>query len=33
VELEGTVGGSREVPAAFVDEVMVVVAEQGEVRQ
>jgi len=33
VELEGAVGGSGELPAAFVDEVMVVVTEQGEVLQ
>jgi hypothetical protein len=33
VELEVSVGGPGEVPAAFVDEVMVVVAEEGEVVQ
>ena len=33
VELELSVGGSGECPAAFVDEVMVVVAEQGEVLE
>ena len=32
-ELEGAVGCSGQGPSAFVDEVMVVVAEQGEVLE